>query len=223
MRQDADRRDSAAECQRARVAHEDLGRMRVEAQEGQAGHHHGHAEDGKVVVARHIADERIGARGNGHRARSQAVEAVRQVDRVARADEHEEHEEVVADADVDIDIRNRDPDGRVDAKHARADDHRHDGDEDLAEHLLLRFEAEVALLDDLDVVIEEAQHEVAERDEEGQQHSRRQRRRRDRRDHDGQDDHDAAHRRRAALGLMALRPFLTDALSEFELVQLRDQ
>ncbi len=68
VRQDADRRDSAAECQRARVAHEYLGWMRIEAQKGQAGHHHSHAEDGEVVVARHIADECIGTRSDGHRA-----------------------------------------------------------------------------------------------------------------------------------------------------------
>ena len=68
MRQDADSRDGAAECQRARIAHEDLGRVGIESQESQAGHHHGHAEDREVKVARHIADERIGARGDGHRA-----------------------------------------------------------------------------------------------------------------------------------------------------------
>lgn len=61
---------------------------------------------------------------------------------------------------------------------------------------------------------------MAERDKQGQKYRRRQWGCRYRREHDGQNNHDAAHRRRTALGLMALRSFLTDALSEFKLMQL---
>ena len=223
MRQDADGRERAAEREAARVAHEDFRGVRIEAQEAEAGRGNRDAEQREVGMARQHGDDGERTARNRHFAGREAVEAVREVHGIRRADEHEEHERIIEPAEIDVDICPRNPDARIDAEHLRADVHRDDGDEDLARELLPRLKAEVAFLDDLDVVVEEAEHEMAEHDEEREENLRRPRRGHERRERDAADDHDAAHRRRAALCLMALRAFLADALAELELMKFRDE
>ena len=92
------------------------------------------------------------------------------------------------------------------------------GDHGLADHLRLAAQAEAALLGDLDVVVEEA--DQAHPDEEEEQQQRRGRRLRlgDQLGHevadDGrEDDDDAAHGGRAALGVVAGRAVVADLLA----------
>ena len=192
----------------------------IEAQKGARSARNRRREHGKPRRAEGERDRHVGERGNRDRARSEAVEAVREVHGVARADEHEEHERIVEESDVKLCVHERQPDRRRNAEFMLCEKNDDDGDDDLPQELLPRLEAEVALLHDLDVVIEEAEREVPEHHEEREPYARRQGRGGKRRERDGGDDHDAAHRRRAALRLMALRPFLAYALPELQLVQL---
>ena len=89
----------------------------------------------------------------------------------------------------------------------------------LPDELAGLVQPEVALAAQLDEVVEEADDAQRRGEEQHQQ-----RRRRDRlagqpvrdevTDPDGDEDRDAAHRRRAALGLVALRPLVADLLAE---------
>jgi hypothetical protein len=116
---DRDGAQRGAQRQRAHVAHEDLGRVRVEPQKGQAGAGHGRAEDQQLARTGDVREEQVFGvdRAAGHvsehaqrRAHhdhghdGQAVQAVGQVDGVAGAHDHEvgqdhkaEHAERVAD------------------------------------------------------------------------------------------------------------------------------
>ena len=106
LEQNRHRAERTAERERARVAHEDLRRERVEPQEADARAEHGGAEDGELPGPAHVKDEQVRARVDAteqvgedpERAgrdrdepRRESVEAVRDVDRVARAGEHERH------------------------------------------------------------------------------------------------------------------------------------
>ena len=95
---------SAAERQRAGVAHEDLRRRRVEPEKAEAGadqraadHRQlagaGHEIDLQIVgehrVAGEIGDDAEGRRGDHHRHDRETVEAVGEIDRIAGADDDE--------------------------------------------------------------------------------------------------------------------------------------
>ena len=103
-RDDRDRAERAAERQRADVAHEDLRRMGVEPQEGEAGAGHRRAEHQQLAGPRDVRNQQVAAEDriagdvgedaerradHHHRHDRQAVEAVGQVDRIARTDDHE--------------------------------------------------------------------------------------------------------------------------------------
>src|SRR6266850_1266935 len=100
--------DGGAQGQRARVAHEDLGRMAVEPQEPDGGadqraaeHRQlaraAHVEDLQIVgrpeVARQVCDDAEGRARHDDGADGQPVEAVGEVHGVGRPDDHEHREE----------------------------------------------------------------------------------------------------------------------------------
>ncbi|MNV68585.1 hypothetical protein D3C71_1614460 [compost metagenome] len=96
-------------------------------------------------------------------------------------------------------------------------------DNELAEQLLARRQAERTLEDDFDVIVQKADQAVTERRH--QQHVKV-------RVDDGKfqvgqrkrhDDDNAAHRRGPCFFQMALRPVIADLLAEFHPAQQRDQ
>ena len=83
---------------------------------------------------------------------------------------------------------------------------------------------EVVLLADLRVIVEEADRAETQQPEQRDPDVRiAQVRPQQRRNHDRNDDQDAAHRRRAGLLLMRLRPVFADVLPDLELAQLANQ
>jgi hypothetical protein len=101
----------------------------------------------------------------------------------------------------------------------------HDG---LADHLGLAAQAEAALPGDLDVVVEETDRAHPAEEEQQQQRGPGGRAHRGQLRHEvagqgGQDDHDAAHGRRAELGVVAGRPVVADLLAEAQPAELVDR
>jgi hypothetical protein len=106
--QDCDHAHAAPERQRADVAHENLGGMRVVPEKTQRCAGHGAAEYrqlararqahqiqilGELGVAAGVGQHGHGRGGDDHQADRQAVEAVREVDRVRAADQNERDKE----------------------------------------------------------------------------------------------------------------------------------
>ena len=78
-------------------------------------------------------------------------------------------------------------------------------------------------LDDLREVVGEAEQRAGERDAEHADRARRELRQQQERHRDRGEDDDPAHRRRARLGVVLLRPVLADVLAELALAQERDE
>ena len=98
-----------------------------------------------------------------------------------------------------------------------------EGEEELEEQLPARREAERAALDDLDEVVGEADRGAAERDAEDGQALRVAVGEDEVGDADRGEDDQAAHRRRAGLGVVLLRPLLADVLAELPHPQVLDE
>ena len=91
-------------------------------------------------------------------------------------------------------------------------------------HLAPAADAEVLVLGDLGVVVQETNSAVSHQGEDGDPDvGIAQVRPEERGDDDGNNDEDAAHGGRACFFLMGFRPFLTDVLSDLELAELMDQ
>src|SRR5579862_2442107 len=101
---DRDGADASADGERAYIAHEKLGGMRVVPKEAESGAHHGAAENGELAdvgdalnfkifgearVAGNVSEDGESTGGNERAADGQAVEAVREIDGVGRADDYE--------------------------------------------------------------------------------------------------------------------------------------
>ena len=101
-RNDGGRPEAPAQGKRTDVAHEDLGRMRVEPKEGESRPRHGRHDDGGLfspgnrgeVSTRsarpgHVGEEPQSRTHENDGKRGETVEAVRQIDGVARAHDHD--------------------------------------------------------------------------------------------------------------------------------------
>ena len=93
----------------------------------------------------------------------------------------------------------------------------------MANELRARAQPQGAPLDDLREVVGEAQQRARERDAEHADRPRRERRQQQERHRDRGEDDDPAHRRRAGLGVVLLRPLLADVLAELARAQERDE
>jgi len=98
-----------------------------------------------------------------------------------------------------------------------------EGDAELPEEFLIGAQAEIALLDHLDIVICKAEQKMTEEDEECEQCRYREWCKEECRCGHGKHDHDTAHRGRPTLLPMTRRSLLTDALSVFQSVQEREE
>ena len=230
---------SAAEGHGARVAHEDLGGIAVLGKEAEQASRDGEGEHRHI---RHtlgfrgeyrLAGEALGERlceieeYNAHRegvyeghAGGEPVEPVRQVRRVDHSDHHEHDEGDVEPAEVDLEAECGEAHLRADESVSEHRDYRRE--KHLRDYLLIRAEAEIALLPDLYEIVEEAYEPEAEHHdergngiEEGGAVLGEQERRRDYRD----DEHYPAHGGGALLGGMRVRALLALDLPVLELPQ----
>jgi len=233
----------AAEAERADVAHEDLGRGRVPPQEAEARAEH-RARDhrqvqrvahviavlrqrgGALVAQLPVADDHVGGQHRDRRPGGQAVQAVNQVHPVGGAaghQDHPDHEEHRADGDAEVG-QERQVGGRggqvVAVRIVQRQDAERRPHHDLPDQLLPRPQPEAALPEDLDEVVDEPDQPHAGHQEQHQQPGRGQRIGREQMpgqisDQRRQDDHDAAHRGRAALGRVpGRRQLVLDLLAE---------
>jgi hypothetical protein len=233
-----------AERERAGVAHEDLGRRRVPPQESEAGTHHRGGHDRQVERVTHLvaardrhvgprtvlavlpgADQHVRREDHHRGAGGQSVEPVGEVHGVGGPCDHDvgpHHEEDRAQAEAGVaDERHVGRRGRVTVGMVREPDgedrerHRH---HQLADQLGVGPQAEAALHDHLDVVVDEAHQAHAGHQHEHQQSGHGERAQRDQvgprvADQRAQDDHGAAHRGGAALGVVGGRAVITDQLA----------
>ena len=130
--------------------------MLVIEEEAQAGPGQGRAEDSEMGIAQGDGDDDVGNGRNGAGPGSQAVEAVGQVDGIARADDHDEDEEIVEHAQIDSDGSKGNPQGRREMEKGIEDVAENRGHDELAGQFLFSRKTQVAVLDGLDAVIEEA-------------------------------------------------------------------
>ena len=147
LRHHSETRDGATEGHRAGVAHEHLGRERVEPEEPDHSTDQRGGEDCHVeVVATALSDRPRadpGDCGDGEegedrdcaRARCEAVEAIGQVDAVRSARNHEEEEREVEPVQVDVDVDHREVDLGVEIPDLRHDPADSDRDQHQPEHL----------------------------------------------------------------------------------------
>src|SRR5688572_3421839 len=239
--------DGAAEPQGADVAHEDLGGIGVVPEEPEAGADQRAAEDrqlagvgevrqqqvaGQHGVAGHIRQGGEGGCSDAKRADGESVQTIGEVHRIGRAHQHQHDEEDVPDAEIRRQVLEEREDqlGAVDRRplpragqpdDGGADGHGH---QDQRAHLVARHQPVVRAARQLQVVVGEAHGTAAKRGRHRNPHERvgeigPEQRRQDRR----RQDQDAAHRRRARLGAVRLRPFLADDLANLEVADLADE
>ena len=206
-----------AEAQRARVAHEDLRRVDVEPEEPHQRADDERAEDGQVglrqlhALDRDQADQQVGDEAEDQDAAGQAVEPIGQVHRVAGADDDEGDEADEQDRrDLEL-AEERDVDaGQVEV--ALDVEGGEDGHDRLPDQLPAPAHADPGA----------HVHEVVDRAEDADADERQHRRQRgcvlDAQRHgqeqDHADDEHAAHRRRAGLAVVRLRPLDADLLPD---------
>ena len=207
-----------AQRERSGVAHEDVGRERVEPQEADARARERGGEDGGFQQIGTVRDGRHHDHHDHDRARRQTVQAVGEVHGVAHAHQQDVHEQQVqpGDGDAVADGNHRGQDAEVErhdegnlhgglyAQPVHGHEHERRGDGHLPHDLRLRGETERALLHHFRRVVDEAQqtreHGSRQQHERlGRGHADEQRHRDDRDQHD-----DAAHGGRALLHEVAL-------------------
>ncbi len=233
--QDRQGGDRAAERHRAGVAHEDLGGERVVPEEADRGPDQRGGEDREVEVLvaavdrgpgaqpRDRRDREEGEQRDHSRSREQPVEAVREVGAVGGAGDDEEQERVEEPVEVDVDVDQREVDLRVhvaDLRHRERDACR---DEHEPDHLPASRQAERAAPVHLEVVVREADQPAADGRAEHRQTRGRVRGEDEERDHGGDEDEQAAHRRRARLDHVPGRPFGADLLADRPAAQPLDE
>ena len=211
--------------ERAGVAHEDRGGEGVVPEEADAGADQAGGEQRQVLLL--VGDEgdrRVGEQDDRAGAGGEAVEAVGQVDPVGGAGDDEEDEDEVEDrAEVDAGAADAEVEDRLEADLVAGDPPEAEGEDELAEQLPARREAERAAFDDLDVVVGEAERGAAHGDAEDGQALRVAVGEDEVGDADRGEDDQPAHRRRAGLGVVLLRPVLADVLPELAHPQVFDE
>ncbi|MNZ28249.1 hypothetical protein D3C78_454750 [compost metagenome] len=230
-----------AQCQGTDVAHEHLGRIGVEPQKAQAGTDQRAAEHNQLTCARHVRDQQVfsefhvtrqvaedaqGAANHHRRHDRQAVEAVGEVHRVARADDDEVGQDHETDTQRDGDVFEHWHDqGGFDAGrsgHVQEDccaeaEHR------LPEILPAAWQAARVLLDHLAVVIDPA--DCAEQQSDDQHHpdiTVGQVGPQQGTDADRGKNQCATHGRGAGFGQVRLRAVVTDRLTDLANLQGTD-
>ena len=230
----------SAEEKRARVAHKHLCRVEIPHKEPEAGACYCGAESRYPEVIQAARDEHYRhCREECYRA-VKTVDTVGQINGVNYADYHDGGDYIVEETEINS-AYERDY-GACSAAREAQNGEVNACRRELENELLNSGKSEVALFNDLCVVVDKADKSVCERESETGEDVQRLAadirkegrdeltaeqsvRYRAEKSHDGdrQDEHDAAHDRRALLALMPLGTLLADRLSEVDLVQKRYQ
>lgn len=195
--------------------HEYFGRMVVKEQESHAASCQGNNEIAEIVESGHVAEDGIGGEADDTASCCQAVEAIGEVYRIRSAYDDEHHEGIVQKADGNINLGKWNGNGvrQVQRIHyTPAEEHRQD---DLAQHFLLRREAQVPFLFGLDEIIKESQEPVAQGQEQEPQHRRINHLIENDHQHRCQQHEEATHGGGAALDPVGLWSLFPDRLAGF--------
>ena len=232
--------------------------MRVVPKEAETGAGHGTAEDGQLRrariarqlqvlgelrVAAGIGQHGERAGGNYHEADGQAVQPVRQVDRVGAEDHHQCHENAkgrrpqhVRPGIVHQRLNQQrglelfdegNVHGGVEiaiSPHHQQDHRKREPQEELIDQLGAARESQVALPGHFGVIVHESDPAVTDQSRDGDPHvGISQVRPQQRGHHNRNDNEDSAHGGRAGLLLVGFRAFLADVLSDLKFAQLVDE
>ena len=173
-------------------------------------------------------------RDKGH-AGAKAVKAVGQVDGIDQKDNAEKRDGIIRQPQIDH-ARNREHNAGGQQPQAVQADHKADRNSDLENDLLPGGQAQIAVLDDLDEVIQEADQAIAECEKQHQhacghlllaQHFGRRGMEQPihhaKREQNAKDKTQAAHGGGAVFLVVPGRAFLADGLAKVQAVQSRDQ
>src|SRR4051794_4016987 len=224
LRHHCEARDRPAEPERSGVAHEDRRRERVEPQEADARADEAPREQRQVGLAG--GDERDPDVGEQHDRRAAArepVEPVGEVHRARRPRDHEIDQHRVEDAEVDRHVERAQPERVGQVGLLRGDPPQGQRDRDRDAELRPRAQAERAALDDLRVVVGEAEQRARDRGTENPDRAPVVVAQDQERDRDRREDDDPAHRGRAGLLVVALGALFADELAELAGAQERDE
>src|SRR5215218_5649874 len=212
-----------SQAERPRVAHEDRRREGVEPEEADAGADQAGRDEREVRLARRERDRDVREQDDRGAAGREAVEPVGEVHRGRRARDYkvDQHRIEVAEVDDRVDDAQVERVGQVGP--ARRDEPQRDRDRHRDQQLPAPAHAERAPLDELHVVVGEAERGACERDSHHADRARVEVGQQQERDRDRGEDDDPAHRRRAGLGVVLLRAFLADPLAELAPAQELDE
>ena len=220
---DGEAGDGATEAKRARVTHEDAGRKAVEPQEADARADQASRHHGQIQIAADEGDPQVGQQDDRRTAGGQAVQAVGEVDRGRRPGHDQVDEDDVERPEVDRHVGEAQLHGLREVSLLGRHPPQPDGDGNRHHELGARPQAKGAALDDLRVVIGEAEQGAGDRRAEDSESLPVPVRKDDEGHGDRREDDHAAHRRRAGLGLVSLWPLLADVLSELAIAQEDDE
>ena len=181
------------------------------------------ATSARSVWPRRERDRDVGEQHDRRAARGQPVEPVGQVHRRRRARHHEVDQDRVEVAEVDRGVDHAQVERVGQVRPARRDEPQPDRDRHRDDQLPAPLQAERALLDQLHVVVGEAERGARERDADHADRARVEVGQQQERDRDRGEDDDPAHRRRARLRVVLLRALLADLLAELALAQELDE
>src|ERR1017187_1705188 len=251
---DCDGADRATERERAYVAHENFGRMRVVPEKSYGGADHGSAEDSELTDLRHALQFEIGRKrgvaaevgedgersGGDHGATDgETVEAVGKIHGVAGPDNHDDNEDHEGQKGEGPQMRIRRPSlhyqvgpkllkewnqqaGGVLSAILQGDerDGNHYAGRDLVTELGARGEAEIAAMDDLQVIVGETDGREGERGEHGDPDKRIAQIGPEQGRHQNCDrDQQATHGGSAGFFLVCLRSLFADVLANLKIAQ----
>ena len=234
-RDDCEAGDGAAERERARVAHDDLGGEGVVPKEpdrpsDQRGRERGDVEQRVAARARISRAEPRDAGDREEREKhdhddtgGHPVDPVRQVRAVDRSRDDQEQQDVVARREVERPAGDRHVHLGGEARALVEEESCDDGDHREADHLPATRQPERVAPPQLQVVVREADERAPEHDEQDREPLGRVLREREEREDGGRDDEEAAHGRRALLDDVGCRAFGADLLTEVARAQQLDE
>ena len=149
------RRYRAAQVHAARVAHEHLGRVEVPQQKACTAAGHGGGVHRQMEVVQHTGRDDVSQHHHKGHAAGQAVNAVGQVHRVHHKDDQQEGDGIEQDAQIHKAHNGQHHGAGQNAVQMQAV-HKQQGDGHLQHDLLHDLQAQISLLDHLDVIVHKA-------------------------------------------------------------------
>ena len=162
------RRDQPAEEHTAGIAHKNLGGVEVPDQKAHAGTGGGRRQQRNMDKAQQAARQQVADHRHKGHAGAKTVQPVGQVDGIDQKDNAEKRDGIVQNAQVHRTCHRQQYGGGHQPQSTQPQ-HKHAGDNDLHNDFLRRGKPQIAVLDDLDKVIQKADQPAAQRQEQHQQ------------------------------------------------------